>query len=137
MIVIKQSAYLLQNQMNLFPISGELELDDSGRIKFTLDQKAADANLGWLEKALGTERLKERIQGGERPVAFDLEVAGRKVTWPASLARVGLKIADGERNWIVSLNYPSGGAIWQAANLIRSGKTSQPWKDALSAAGAT
>jgi hypothetical protein len=134
--MVKQTAYLLQNQMNPFPISGELELDDAGHLKFTLTDKAADANLGWLEKAIGSEGLKERIRGGEHPVVFDLEVKGRKITWPASLARVGMKISDDERNWLVSLNYPSGGAIWQLVNLMRGGKTSKPWKDGLSAAGA-
>jgi hypothetical protein len=134
--MIENSAWLLQNQLNPFPVSGELELTDDGRLRFTLGEKAADASLGWLEKALGADGLKERIKAGERPVAFDLEVSGRKIRWPASLARIGMKIEDGDRNWYVSLDYPSGGAIWQLMNLVGGGKRSKPWKEALAAAGA-
>ncbi len=134
--MIEESAYLLQNQLNPFPIAGELELDDQGRLRFSLTKAAAEANLGWLEKALGTDNLKARIEAGERPVVFDLAVRSRKVTWPASLARVGLKVEDSPRNWFVSLEYPSGGAIWQTMNLLGGGKKSKPWKDALADAGA-
>jgi phosphate uptake regulator len=135
--MIEETAYLLQNQMNPFPVSGQLELDEArGRLRFTLDEKAAEANLGWLEKALQTEGLKERIRSGERPIAFDLAVAGRRIKWPASLARVGMKVPDEARNWFVSLDYPSGGAIWQLMNLMGGGSKSRPWKEALAAAGA-
>jgi hypothetical protein len=92
--MIQEKAYLLQNQMNPFPIAGTLELDESaGRLKFTLNPAAAEANLGWLEKTLGTDGLKARIQGGERPVAFDLDLKGRKVSWPSTLARIGMSEA--------------------------------------------
>jgi hypothetical protein len=135
-MMVEESAWLLQNQLNPFPIAGELELDESGHLRFTLTAKAADASLGWLEKALGTSDLKERIKAGERPVAFDLDVNGRKVAWPSSLARIGMKIEDGDRNWVVSLDYPSNGAIWQLMNIVGGGKRSRPWKEALAAAGA-
>jgi hypothetical protein len=135
--MIEESAYLLQNQLNPFPIAGELELGDDGRLRFSLTKNAADASLGWLEKALGADDLKARIEGGEKPVVFDLELSGRKITWPASLARVGMKIEDNGRNWFVSLEYPSGGAIWQTLNLIGGGKKSKPWKDAFTAGGAS
>jgi hypothetical protein len=132
----EESAWLLQNQLNPFPIKGRLVLSDDGRLSFTLDAAAADANLGWLEKALGADGLKERIKNGERPVAFDLDLSGRKVSWPSTLARIGMKIGDGDRNWFVSLDYPSGGAIWQAMNLMSGGKKTKPWKEAFAAAGA-
>ena len=131
----EKTAYLLQNQLNPFPVSGELTLEGS-RLRFALDEKAAEANLGWLEKALATEGLKDRIKRGERPVVFDLDVQGRKISWPASLARIGMKIPDEDRNWFVSLDYPSNGAIWQTLNIIGGGKRSKPWKEALSSAGA-
>jgi hypothetical protein len=134
--MIENSGWLLQNQVNPFPVAGELELTEDGRLRFTLKEKAAEAKLGWLEKALGTDGLKERIKAGERPVVFDLPVGGRKIRWPMSLARIGMKIEDGERNWYVSLDYPSNGAIWQLMNLMGGGKRSKPWKEALAAAGA-
>jgi hypothetical protein len=133
--VVEETAYLLQNQLNPFPIAGRLELDGD-RLRFTLNPAAADANLGWLEKALGADGLKQRIKDGERPVVFDLDVSGRKISWPTSLARIGMKISDQDRNWLVSLDYPSSGAIWQTMHLIGGGKRSKPWKEALSAAGA-
>ena len=111
--MIEESAYLLQNQLNPFPIAGELELSDEGRLPFSLTTNAAQASLAWLEKALGTDELKARIESGEKPLVFDLDVSGRKITWPASLARVGMKIEDDGRSWFISLEYPSGGAIWQ------------------------
>lgn len=134
--MLEQDSYLLQNQLNPFPISGQLVLDDDGRLSFTLDANAAVAALGWLEKALDTDGLKERVNGGERPVAFELPVAGRKISWPKSLGGYGMKIEDERRNWIVTLNYPSGGGIWQLINLIKSKGTAKPWRDAFAAARA-
>jgi hypothetical protein len=40
-------------------------------------------------------------------------------------------------NWLVSLDSPSGGAIWQILNLFEGGRKSKPWKQALAAAGAS
>lgn len=135
--MLEQDSYLLQNQMNPFPISGQLVLTDEGHLTFTLDEKAAGASLGWLEKVLATDGLKDRIQAGERPVAFDFPVSGRKVKWPKMLGGYAMKIEDDARTWIVSLNYPSGGGVWQAINMISSSGTSKPWKEALASAGAS
>jgi hypothetical protein len=134
--MLAQDSYLLQNQLNPFPISGKLTLGDDGRLTFALDEKAAGASLGWLEKALGADDLKDRINAGERPVAFELSVAGRKFAWPKTLGGYAMKFEEDDgRKWIVSLNYPSGGGVWQAINMINSGKTAKPWKQALAAAG--
>ncbi len=65
--MLEQHSYLLHNQMNPFPISGQLTLSDDGELSFRLDEKAAQASLGWLEKATGISGLKALIQGGERP----------------------------------------------------------------------
>ncbi len=132
--MLEQDAYLLQNQLNPFPVSGTLALDDAGTLRFTLDEKAAGASLGWLEKQLGTEGLAERIKGGERPEAFAIPLEGAKVSWPKSLGGYAMKIDAGERKWIASLNYPSGGALWQTINMMRSRGTTKPWKEALAAA---
>ena len=42
-----------------------------------------------------------------------------------------MKIEDDGRNWFVSLDYRSGGAIWQTLNLLGGGRRSKPWKDAF------
>ncbi len=134
--MLERSSWLLQNQINPFPVSGVLSLDDEGRLRFTLDAGAANCMLGWLEKALGTEGLKERINAGERPVVFDLPVAQPTITWPKSLGGYGLKVEDGSRTWVITLDYPSGGGISQLVHIFKSKGTSKPWKDALAAAGA-
>jgi hypothetical protein len=131
--MLQQESYLLQNQLNPFPVSGTLALDDAGTLRFTLDEKAAGASLGWLEKQLATDGLADRIKEGERPQAFAIPLADAKVSWPKSLGGYAMKIDDGERKWIVSLNYPSGGALWQTINMVRSRGTTKPWKDAIAA----
>jgi hypothetical protein len=131
--MLEREAYLLQNQLNLFPIGGKLVLSDDGRLSFTLGALAKDASMGWLEKALGTDGLKERIAAGERPVVFDFPLAGHKVSWPVSLGGYGMKIEGEDRQWIVSLDYPSSGAVWQTISIIKARGTSKPWKQALAA----
>ena len=133
--MLEHDSYLLQNQLNPFPVSGTLQLDDAGVLRFTLDEKAAGASLGWLEKQLAVEGLAERIKGGERPEAFEIPLGQAKVSWPKSLGGYAMKIDSGERKWIVSLNYPSGGALWQTVNMMRSRGTTKPWKEAIAAAG--
>jgi hypothetical protein len=132
--MLEQDSYLLQNQLNPFPVSGKLRLEDTGTLRFTLDDKAAGASLGWLEKQLATEGLAERIKGGERPQVFEIPLAGTKVSWPKTLGGYAMKIDAGERKWIVSLNYPSGGALWQTINMVRSRGATKPWKQAIGAA---
>jgi hypothetical protein len=48
-----------------------------------------------------------------------------------------MKIDAGDHEWIVSLNYPSGGAIWQTINMIKGRGTSKPWRQAFKEAGAS
>lgn len=133
--MLERQGWLLQNQMNPFPISGQLALSDGGRLSFTLDQSSAQCRLGWLEKALETGNLKERIEGGEQPVVFDLPVAGRKIAFPMRLGGYGMTVGDEKRSWTVCLNYPSGGAT-QILNIVGGRKTSKPWKEAFAAGGA-
>jgi hypothetical protein len=121
--------------MNPFPISGQLVLSDEARLSFTLDESSAQSRLGWLEKALGTSNLKERIEGGERPVVFDLPVSGRKIAFPMRLGGYGMTVGDEGRSWTVCLNYPSGGAS-QIFYIMKGKKTAKPWKEAFAAGGA-
>ncbi len=134
--MLERDAYLLQNQLNPFPVGGHLALSDDGRLSFTLGALAKDASMGWLEKALGTDGLKELISAGELPVVFDFPVAGHKISWPVSLGGYGMKIEGEERPWTVSLDYPSSGALWQTISIVKARGTSRPWKQALSVAGA-
>ncbi len=92
--MLEQHSYLLQNQMNPFPISGQLKLSDAGELSFRLDEKAAQASLGWLEKATGISGLKESIQGGERPVVFSLRISDHKVSWPKTLGGYAMRSAQ-------------------------------------------
>jgi hypothetical protein len=133
--LLQRQGWLLQNQLNPFPISGQLALSDQGHLSFTLDQSSAQCHLGWLEKALGTSNLKERIERGEPSAVFNLPVAGRKIAFPMRLGGYGMTVSDESRSWTVCLNYPSGGAS-QIFNIIGGRKTSKPWKEALAAGGA-
>jgi hypothetical protein len=135
--MIETTAYLLQNQMNPFPIEGQLVLSDDGQLTFTLDERSAAAFLGWLEKRLSVQDLKERIGAGERPTAFAVPVAGHKFDWPKSLGGYGMKFEDGDHKWIVTLEYPSGNGISQMRNIFTAKRTRKPWVDALAAAGAS
>ena len=134
--MLERDAYLLQNQMNPFPVPGKLSLTDDARLIFALDARAADASVGWLEKALEQEGLKDRVAAGEQPTVFDIPVAGHKITWPASLGGYAMKVQGGDRSWIVSLDYPSSGALWQTISIFKARGTSKPWKEALASAGA-
>ena len=131
-----QDTFLLQNQLNPFPVAGVCTLTDEGQLTFTLSPKAAGASLGWLEKQVGREGLKEAIEGGEAVEVFSFPISGVTVKWPKTLGGYAMKIEGPDRTWIVSLNYPSGGALWQTINMIKSSGTTKPWKDALAAAGA-
>jgi hypothetical protein len=73
--MLEQDSYLLQNQLNPFPVSGQRLLDDDGVFTFTLDEEAGGASLGWLEKELGADGLADRIKQGERAL-FAFPLAG-------------------------------------------------------------
>jgi hypothetical protein len=135
-LLLERTAYLLQNQMNPFPVSGQLSLSETGQLRFVLDASSANSHLGWVQKEIGMQDLKQRVELGEQPVIFDLPVAKRKILWPLRLGGYGMTVADGGRKWTVTLNYPSGGGISQLLNIGKSSSTSKPWKEALAAAGA-
>jgi hypothetical protein len=88
------------------------------------------------DKQLGTTGLADQVERGERPRVFAFPLAGAKVSWCKTLGGYAMKIDAGDRKWIVSLNYPSGGGVWQLLNIISSRSTTWPWKQAIAAAGA-
>ena len=134
--MLEHDSYLLQNQMNPFPVSGRLTLDDEGILRFSLDERRPERRSAGWRRRWGPTISRSRIESGERPEVFRIPASGQKISWPKSLGGYAMKIPVGERKWIVSLNYPSGGGIWQMINMINSRGTTKPWKQALSEAGA-
>src|SRR5947209_13088874 len=123
----RQRAYLLKSKLNPFPVMGDLELTDD-RLRFTLGAMAGEAVLGWVEEALDTTNLTERLRGGESVVAFDLPRAGLDVAWPKQFMGSGLELTPPEgRSWLVTLTYPSGG-LFTTYKTMRERPTFKAWK---------
>jgi hypothetical protein len=134
--VREDKAWLLQSRINPFPVSGALTLGD-GRIAFTLDEEAGEASLDWLEKVLGIDDIAARVGSGETVVAFDYALSDCAVTWPITGGgAVMLVRTPGGRKWVVSYDYPSGGAISQRMSLFAGRNKAREWKKALAEAGA-
>jgi hypothetical protein len=131
----EDQAWMLQSRINPFPISGALELRD-GRISFTLNAMAAEASLGWLEEELGVQDLKAKIEAGETVVAFDCPLSECKVSWPLTGGGAMMFVETPRRKWVVSYDYPSGGAVSQTMSLLSGRKKAKEWKKALAAAEA-
>jgi hypothetical protein len=126
--------YLMDGQYDQVGTSGLLRLE-AGRLSFTLDKEAGTrGKLKWLEKALASENLHDRVQAGEKIVVFDTAVRGKKLKWPWNFrGRVFRVTDDGDRSWLVSLVTPGGGLMF----LLTSGTGApQEWKAALTEAGA-
>jgi len=128
-------AWMLQSRVNPFPISGSLALE-GGRISFTLDAAAAEASLVWLEEQFGIDGLKSRIEAGETVVAFDHPLDEVVVSWPITGGGAMCTITAPERKWVVTYDYPSGGAVSQTLNLVSGRRKAKEWKRALAEAGA-
>ena len=67
---------------------------------------------------------------------FRFAARGQKISWPKTLGGYAMKIPVGDRSGSSASTIPSGGGVWQMINMVNSGATTKPWKDALSAAGA-
>lgn len=134
MDIREDKAWLLQSRINPFPISGALALVN-GRISFVLDEAASESPLGWLEEQLGVEDLKGQIEGGERIVAFDHPLDECQVSWPLTGGGAMMRVKAPERNWVVSYDLPSGGAITTTMSntmgMISGRKKAKEWKKAL------
>jgi len=131
MKVREDIAWLLRNRFNPFPISGTLSLA-GGVVSFTLDADAAEATLGWLEDELETEDLADRIERGEKVMAFSLPLDEVEVTWP--ITGGPMMVIDGPtRKWVVSYDHPVGGAVLQTFNLMSGRGKARGWKKALAA----
>jgi hypothetical protein len=129
----EQSAWLLRSRFSPFPVSGELELEE-GRITFTLDAASAEARLDWLEEELG-DALKDRLEAGERVVAFSHALEDCTISWPLT-GGAQMVVAAPDRRWIISHDPPHAGKIPQALNLFSARRKAREWKQALAEAGA-
>lgn len=136
MDIREDQAWLLQNRINPFPVSGALTLE-GGRISFTLDEDAGEAALGWLEKELDSGDIAGRIRGGETVVAFDYALEDCAVSWPITGGGAMMIVrTPGGRKWVVSYDYPSGGSLHQTMTLLTGRRRAKEWKKALAEAGA-
>ena len=134
MDIREEQAWLLQSRINPFPISGALALE-GGRLAFTLDEAAAEANLGWLEKELEIDDLSTKIEAGETIVAFDYSLDDCAVSWPITGGGAMMIIrTPGGRKWVVSYEYPSGGSVAQTMSLFSGRGKAREWKKALAQA---
>ena len=128
--------YLMNGQTDQVGTSGMLRLDESGRLSFTLQQDAGTrGKLKWIEKALASSDVHDRVESGEKVVVFDTPVQGKKIKWPWNFRGRVFKIDDDEsRSWTVSLVTPGGGLMYV---LTAGTGLPQEWKAALSEAGAS
>ena len=135
MEIREDKAWLLQSRINPFPVSGALTLGD-GRIAFTLDEDAGEESVDWLEKELGID-IAALVRSGQRVVAFDYALSDCAVTWPITGGGAMMIVrTPGGRKWVVSYDYPSGGAISQRMSLFAGRTKAREWKKALAEAGA-
>ena len=133
MDVREDRAWLLRNRFSPFPIAGRISLTD-GVITFTLDAEAADASLGWLESALETDGLEERIRSGEEVVVFSAPLGESEVSWPITGGGAMMIVEEAGRRWVISHDYAVGGAVLQTLNIITGRGRARTWKRALAAA---
>lgn len=131
----EDQAWLFRSRVTPFPVSGSLTLED-GRLRFTLDQEAGEASLGWLEEALGIDAIKERLLDGETIVAFDHPLEDCVVTWPITGGGSQMLVRAPDRKWVVSYDYPAAGRISHPLGMISGRRKARDWKRALADSGA-
>lgn len=127
----KQEAYLLQSQINPFPVSGQLELT-ADALRFTLDASSGQlTTLGWLEKELGIDGLRDRLKSGEAITAFELQRGQLDISWPKQFMGSAMKVANpGTRDWLVSLILPSG-SLYSTYKTFKYRSVFKAWKSEL------
>ena len=95
---------------------------------------AAHAFTGWIEKAIDDSSAKDKIEAGVAVTVFEIDVNGVEIAWPKQFAGSAMKIACGDRDWLVSLVYPTGALA--AVKMFTNRKESKKWREALTASGA-
>ena len=130
---LSADAYLLQNQLNPFPVAAKLDLVGS-TLTCTLRPQAAQAFTGWIEEAIKDSSAKDKIAAGVAVKVFEIDVNGVEIAWPKQFAGSAMKISTEKRDWLVSLVYPTGALA--AVKMFTNRKESKGWRNALAAAGA-
>ena len=126
-----QEAYLLQSPINPFPVSGRLDLSDQS-LRFTLDEHSGQlTTLGWLEKELGMDDLRDRLKGGTPVQAFELQRDQLQISWPKQFMGSAMKVSNpGGREWLVSLILPSG-SLYSTYKTFKYRSVFKAWKSEL------
>lgn len=130
-LLLTEEAWALQNKINPFPVAGTLAWDGE-TISFTLGALAGEAFLGWVEQRSGENNLAERLKQGERITLFAWPVGTFEAVWPAMYAGSALEVrGTNSTNWLIALDYPSGGSISQTVSLFTGRRKGKVWKKAL------
>ncbi len=129
---LTENVWLLQNKLNPFPVAGQLTWDGS-ELSLVLGIPAAESFSGWVAKRLNADAdtLKERLRSGESIQLFRSNREQMSVSWPKSMAGAALEVETGGAEWLICMEYPSGGAILQTINLLSGRKKAKAWKAAL------
>ena len=53
------------------------------------------------------------------------------MSWPKSMAGAAMEVDCSGSTWLISMDYPSGGAILQTLNLLSGRKKGKLWKAAF------
>ena len=130
---LSADTYLLQNQLNPFPVASHLELAGS-TLTCTLRPMAVEAFTGWIEKAIDNPSVRHQLEAGSAVTVFAIDVNGLEIAWPKQFAGSAMKIMAPDREWLVSLVYPTGALA--AVKMFTNRKESKSWRNALIAAGA-
>jgi hypothetical protein len=131
---ISERCWLLRSKINPFPVGGTLVWDGEA-LTFTIGEVAADAVLGWVAERLelGKEDLKSRVRDGEAVDVFSVRRQDLTIDWPKVMGGAAMEATDATtgHRWLISMDYPSGGAVLQTIGLISGRKKAKAWRAAF------
>jgi hypothetical protein len=106
--MLQEGVQLRKSKYSNTAAFGTLELRD-GRISFTLDPviagklggKFAAGNWRWIEEALGTSGIKERLDAEEAVEVFNVPASGVEVKTGMFVSWTGFELKTSEANWVI------------------------------------
>ena len=126
--MMSEQVWILRNKVNPFPVSADMTWDGQ-TFALTLNAMAAEAFNGWVEEELGQTDIKERLRSGEKIPVFAVQKGGFEMAWPKLYFGSMFEVTPtGGRKWLISIDYPSGGAITQTMSLVSGRKKGKLWK---------
>jgi hypothetical protein len=131
MAEMQEDVWLLQSKVNPFPVAAHLSLS-GGRLVLTLTPAAKDGFTGWIEKAIDDPAVKAKAAAGETVTLFDIDPTGLDIKWPKQFMGSAMQVPTDQREWLVSLVYPSG-SLYSNVKMFQHRKQSKAWKEALAA----